>query len=69
MWFNLRAASDDFWRYYRQFSLLQHGGDVHHRIIHLKRRHVRKIADRLARVRGQTTPAIDFDCSDVVFKG
>ena len=48
---------------------LQHGGDVHHRIIHLKRRHVRKIADGLARERGQTTPAIDFDCSNVAFNG
>ena len=48
---------------------LQHGGDVHHRITGLRRRHVLKIANGLARDYGLTTPAIDFDCSNVAFKG
>ena len=47
----------------------QHGGDVHHRITGLRRRHVLKIANGLARECGLTTPAIDFDCSNVAFKG
>ena len=48
---------------------VNYGPDVHHRLSRLKRRHVRKIAAGLAQVYGQTTPAIDFDCSNIAFKG
>ena len=48
---------------------VNYGPDVHHRLSRLKRRHVRKIATGLAQDYGLSTPAIDFDCSNVAFKG
>ena len=48
---------------------VNYGADVHHRLIRLKRRHVRKIAIGLAQEKGLTITAIDFDCSNVAFKG